>query len=131
MIVGSYTLVDENRNVIPPGLVDHREWTLNNGHNNLLRINGIGAPRAFNTEIIRSIGFPNVSYGEDYAVSLRISREWQIGRIYESLYLCRRWGDNTDASLSPEHCNRNNAFKDKLRTIEIMARKALNKRQTR
>lgn len=131
MIVGSYTLVDENRNVIPPGLVDHREWTLNNGHNNLLRINGIGAPRAFNTEIIRSIGFPNVSYGEDYAVSLRISREWQIGRIYESLYLCRRWRDNTDASLSPEYCNRNNAFKDKLRTIEIMARKALNKRQTR
>jgi len=128
MVVGSYTLIDSQRNIIPPGLVNHREWTQRNGHNNLLRVNGIGAPRAFDTKILRSIGFPNVSYGEDYAVSLRISREWRIGRIYDSLYLCRRWGDNTDASLPAEQINRNNAFKDKLRTLEITARKVLNRR---
>jgi GT2 family glycosyltransferase len=131
MVVGSYTLIDSHRNIIPPGLVDHKEWTQSNGHNNLLRVNGIGAPRAYDTKILRNIGFPNVSYGEDYAVSLRISREWRIGRIYDSLYLCRRWGDNTDASLPAEQINRNNAFKDKLRTLEILARKTLNKRPTR
>jgi GT2 family glycosyltransferase len=129
LVVGSYTLVDAHQKVIPPGLVDHREWTEENGHNNLLRVNGIGAPRAFDTEILRSCGFPNVSYGEDYAVSLRISREWKIGRIFESLYLCRRWGDNTDASLSQEQINRNNAYKDKLRTIELMARIHLNRHE--
>ena len=129
MVVGSYTLVDAYRKVIPPGLVDHSEWTEENGHNNLLRVNGIGAPRAFDTEILRNYGFPNVSYGEDYAVSLRISREWKIGRIFESLYLCRRWGDNTDASLSQEQSDRNNAYKDKLRTIELMARIQLNRHE--
>jgi len=129
MVVGSYTLVDAHRNVIPPGLVDHREWTEENGHNNLLRVNGIGAPRAFDTDILRNYGFPNVSYGEDYAVSLRISREWKIGRIFESLYLCRRWGDNTDASLSQKQNNRNNAYKDNLRTIEITARTDMNRHE--
>ena len=96
MVVGSYTLVNEKLKPIPPGLIDHREWTPANGHNNLLRVNGMGAPRAFDTAILRQIGFPNVSYGEDYAVALRLTREYKIGRIYESLYLCRRWKDNTD-----------------------------------
>ncbi len=127
MIAGSYTIVNRKLKKIPPGLIDHREWTRNNGHNNLLRVNGLGAPRAFNTAIIRKIGFPNVSYGEDYAVSLRISREYKIGRIYESLYLCRRWGGNTDAALSIEKQNRNDFYKDMLRTKEIKARGHLNK----
>ncbi|MBN1474926.1 MAG: DUF4922 domain-containing protein [Syntrophaceae bacterium] len=127
MIAGSYTIVNKQLKKIPPGLIDHREWTKNNGHNNLLRVNGLGAPRAFNTAIIRKIGFPNVSYGEDYAVSLRISREYKIGRIYESLYLCRRWGGNTDAALSVEKQNGNDFYKDMLRTQEIKARTRLNK----
>jgi len=125
MVIGSYTLVDSKLEEIPPGLVDHHEWTDENGHNNALRINGLGAPRSFNTSLMRSIGFLNVSYGEDYAAALRISREYRIGRIYESLYLCRRWSGNTDAALSIEEANRNNAFKDKIRTDEILARQKI------
>ena len=127
MVIGSYTLVDSMMKKIPPGLVDHREWTDENGHNNALRINGLGAPRAFNTGLMRTIGFLNVSYGEDYAAALRICREYRIGRIYESLYLCRRWSGNTDASLSIEEANRNDAFKDKIRTDEILARQKIAK----
>ena len=126
MAVGSYTLVNEKLKPIPPGLIDHREWTHQNGHNNLLRVNGMGAPRAFDAAVIRRLGFPNVSYGEDYAVALRLSREYKIGRIYESLYLCRRWADNTDAGLSVEKQNRNDYYKDSLRTMEIQARQLLN-----
>lgn len=129
MVVASYTLVDERLKKIPPGLIDHREWTPKNGHNNFLRVNGMGAPRAFDTSVIRQFGFPNVSYGEDYAVALRISREYRIGRIYESLYLCRRWADNTDAGLSVEKQNRNDHYKDKLRTLEIKARQLMNCRE--
>jgi hypothetical protein len=125
MVIGSYTLVDSRLEEIPPGLVDHREWTDENGRNNALRINGLGAPRAFATSLMRSIGFLNVSYGEDYAAALRISREYRIGRIYESLYLCRRWSGNTDAALSLEETNRNNALKDKIRTEEILARQKI------
>lgn len=125
MVVASYTIVNERLQEIPPGLIDHREWTDANGHNNALRINGLGAPRAFNTSILRKIGFPNVGYGEDYAVALRISREYKIGRIYQSLYLCRRWQENTDAALSPEKQNRNDFYKDKLRTLEIKARQIM------
>lgn len=125
MVIGSYTLVDSILEEIPPGLIDHREWTDENGHNNALRINGLGAPRAFNTGLMRKIVFLNVSYGEDYAAALRICREYRIGRIYESLYLCRRWSGNTDAALSTEEENQNNAFKDKIRTIEILARKKI------
>jgi len=127
MVVGSYTLVNEKLQPIPPGLIDHREWTRTNGHNNLLRINGMGAPRAFDTAILRLIGFPNVSYGEDYAVALRLTREYKIGRIFDSLYLCRRWSDNTDAALSIEKQNRNDHYKDRLRTIEIKARQEMNR----
>lgn len=130
MAVGSYTVVNEKLREIPPGLIDHREWTRQNGHNNLLRVNGMGAPRAFDTTILRGIGFPNVSYGEDYAVALRMSREYRIGRIFESLYLCRRWADNTDATLSVEKQNRNDYYKDKLRTLEIQARSRINSNNT-
>ncbi len=126
MLAGSYTLVNEKLKPIPPGVIDHREWTKANGHNNLLRVNGLGAPRAFDTAVIRQIGFPNVSYGEDYAAALRLSRDYKIGRIYESLYLCRRWADNTDAGLSVEKQNRNDFYKDRLRTMEIQARQLLN-----
>ncbi|HSB07339.1 MAG TPA: glycosyltransferase family 2 protein [Thermodesulfobacteriota bacterium] len=126
MVIGSYTLVDSRLQEIPPGLIDHREWTDENGHNNALRINGLGAPRAFNTSLMRKIGFLNVSYGEDYAAALRICREYRIGRIYESLYLCRRWSGNTDAALTVDEANRNNAFKDKIRTDEILARQKMN-----
>lgn len=125
MVIGSYTLVDSDLNVLPPGLIDHREWTDENGHNNALRINGLGAPRGFNTSLLRRIGFPNVSYGEDYAVALRMCREYKIGRIYENLYLCRRWSGNTDANLSVKEENQKNALKDKIRTDEILARQAL------
>ncbi|HPU29600.1 MAG TPA: glycosyltransferase family 2 protein [Syntrophorhabdaceae bacterium] len=128
MVIGSYCIVNYNLEEIPPGLIDHREWTDENGHNNALRINGLGAPRAFDTDIVRKIGFLNVSYGKDYALALRICREYKIGRIFENLYLCRRWYGNTDASLSIEDANRNDAFKDKVRTDEILARQALNKR---
>ncbi len=126
MVIGSYTLVDSNLREIPPGLIDHREWTDENGHNNALRVNGLGAPRGFNTSLMRRIRFRNVSYGEDYEVGLRICREYRIGRIYESLYLCRRWSGNTDANLSLEEMNRRDFFKDKIRTKEIEARQRLN-----
>jgi hypothetical protein len=126
LVVGAYTIVDGNLREIPPGLIDHREWTDSNGRNNALRINGLGAPRAFNTMILRRTGFPNVGYGEDYAVALRLSREYRIGRIYDSLYLCRRWEGNTDAALSIVQANRHDAYKDQLRTIEIRARRKLN-----
>jgi hypothetical protein len=128
MVIGSYTLVDSRLEEIPPGLIDHREWTDENGPNNALRINGLGAPRAFHTGLMREIGFLNVSYGEDYAATLRICREYRIGRIYESLYLCRRWSGNTDATLSLEAANRNDAFKDSIRTAEILARQKIAER---
>ncbi|MCX5810864.1 MAG: glycosyltransferase family 2 protein [Proteobacteria bacterium] len=128
MVIGSYTIVNFNLEVIPPGLIDHSEWTYDNGHNNALRVNGLGAPRAFSTSLMRKTGFIDVSYGEDYAAALRISREYLIGRIYESLYLCRRWEGNTDAALSVEESNRNDAFKDKVRTDEILARQEMNNR---
>jgi hypothetical protein len=124
MVIGSYKMVDFNLNEIPPGIIDHREWTDHNGPNNALRINGLGAPRAFFTPVIREIGFPDVSYGEDYAVALAISRTYKVGRIFEPVYLCRRWDDNTDANLSPEKVNRNNLFKDSLRAKEIEIRKS-------
>lgn len=125
MVVGSYTIVNERLEQIPPGLIDHREWTDGNGHNNALRINGLGAPRAFDTAVMRGIGFLNVSYGEDYAAALSICRQYHIGRIYESLYLCRRWSGNTDAALSIEASNRNDAFKDSIRTEEILKRQKI------
>ena len=129
LVIGSYTLVDSSLREIPPGLIDHREWTDENGRNNALRINGLGAPRAFHSGLMRQIGFLNVSYGEDYAAALRICREYRIGRIYESLYLCRRWSGNTDAALAIEAANRNDAFKDEVRTAEILARQKLNQRR--
>ena len=122
MLVGSYRITDFNLNTLPPGLIDHREWTDDNGRNNALRINGLGAPRAFFTPILREIGVPNVSYGEDYALGLAFSRTYRIGRIYEELYLCRRWEGNSDAALSIERINRNNYYKDSLRTQELRAR---------
>jgi glycosyltransferase involved in cell wall biosynthesis len=122
MVTGSYTMVDFSLKEIPPGLIDHREWSRDNGRNNALRINGLGAPRGFNTSVLRRIGFPNVSYGEDYAVALRISRDYEIGRIYESVYLCRRWEGNSDSALPLEVANRYDLYKDWLRTIEIQAR---------
>lgn len=122
MVVGSYTLTDFDLNVIPPGLISHSEWTPENGANNALRINGFGAPRAFYTPIVREILFPNVSYGEDYAMALRISRTWKVGRIFDSLYNCRRWAGNSDAALPIEKVNENNIYKDFIRTIELLAR---------
>lgn len=128
MVIGSYKLTDFDLNEIPPGLIDHREWTDENGHNNALRINGLGAPRAFYTPVIRDIKFPNVSYGEDYAVGLSISHQYKVGRIYEPIYLCRRWEGNTDASLTIEKQNANNVYKDSLRTKEIQIRQQINSR---
>lgn len=122
MVIGSYTMVDFSLKEIPPGLIDHREWSRENGRNNALRVNGLGAPRAFNTSILRRVGFPNVSYGEDYAVALRISRDYEVGRIYDSVYLCRRWEGNSDSALPLEVANRYDHYKDWLRTIEIQAR---------
>jgi hypothetical protein len=127
MVIGSYTIVNSRFEEVSPGLIDHREWTDVNGHNNALRINGLGAPRAFDSSIIRKIGFLNVSYGEDYAAALGICREYKIGRIYESIYLCRRWEGNTDATLTIEEANRNDAFKDQIRTEEILARQGINR----
>lgn len=129
MVIGTYRMCDFQLNTLPPGLIDHREWTDENGANNALRINGLGAPRAFFVPILRSIQLPNTSYGEDYAIGLAISREYKIGRIYEELYLCRRWGGNSDASLSVEKINRNNHYKDKLRTMELLKRQKLNKQK--
>lgn len=131
MVVGSYKMVNFNLEDIPPGLIDHREWTPDNGRNNALRINGLGAPRAFYTPVLRTIRIPNVSYGEDYAVGLAISRHYQIGRIYEPLYLCRRWDENSDASLDVNRVNAHNLYKDRIRTIELLARKKLLKKQTK
>lgn len=122
MVIGSYTLVNFDGDTIPPGLISHDEWTDGNGPNNALRINGLGAPRAFFTPIARRFLFPNVSYGEDYAMALRISRDWSIGRIFTSLYLCRRWEGNSDATLSQEKINANNIYKDCVRSFELMAR---------
>lgn len=122
MMVGSYRITDFNLNTLPPGLIDHREWTDDNGRNNALRINGLGAPRAFFTPILRDIGVPNVSYGEDYALGLAFSRTYRIGRIYDELYLCRRWEGNSDAALSIERINQNNYYKDSLRTREMLIR---------
>jgi Glycosyltransferases involved in cell wall biogenesis len=122
MVVGTYQMVDFNLRPIPPGIIDHREWSPENGRNNALRINGLGAPRAFYTPILRKIKFPDTSYGEDYAVGLAISRDYQIGRIYEPIYLCRRWEENSDASLNIDTLNRYNLYKDRLRTIELLAR---------
>lgn len=125
MIIGSYRMCDFDLNTLPPGLIDHKEWTDENGCNNALRINGLGAPRAFFTPLVRQILFPNTSYGEDYALGLAFSRRYRIGRIYDELYLCRRWGGNSDAALSVEKVNANNLYKDRLRTTELKARQHL------
>ena len=126
MLVGSYTMTNGDMEVIAPGLIDHKEWTPENGRNNALRINGLGAPRAFYTPLLRDIRVPNTSYGEDYALGLRFSRDYQIGRIYQSLYLCRRWEGNSDAALDMVKQNANNLYKDKIRTFELQARIKMN-----
>lgn len=127
MVVGSYMLTDFDKNPIPPGVIDHREWTDANGRNNALRVNGLGAPRAFFTPVVRDILFPDTCYGEDYAMGLAVSREYRIGRIYDVLYLCRRWEGNSDASLSLDRLNANNLYKDTLRSWELEARINLNR----
>ena len=127
-IIGTYVLTDINKNVLPPGKIDHAEWTPDNGRNNALRINGLGAPRAFFTPVLRAIPMPNVNYGEDYALGLAISRHYLIGRIYDPLYCCRRWDDNSDGDLSIEKENKNNTYKDRIRTWELQARIAMNKK---
>ena len=126
MVIGSYRMCDFDLNTLPPGLIDHAEWTDENGPNNALRINGLGAPRAFFTPLLRQVGFPNTSYGEDYALGLIFSRHYRIGRIFTELYLCRRWGGNSDAALSIDKVNANNLYKDQLRSLEIMARQQMN-----
>lgn len=126
MVVGTYQMTDFQMNPIPPGIIDHREWTEDNGRNNALRINGLGAPRAFWTPLLRTINLPNTSYGEDYALGLRISREYRIGRIYDVLYCCRRWDGNSDAALDIEKVNANNLYKDRIRTWELEARIRMN-----
>ena len=126
MVVGTYQMTDFQMTPIPPGIIDHREWTEDNGRNNALRINGLGAPRAFWTPLLRTINLPNTSYGEDYALGLRISREYRIGRIYDVLYCCRRWEGNSDAALDVEKVNANNLYKDRIRTWELEARISLN-----
>ena len=126
MVIGSYTIVNFDLQEIPPGLIDHKEWTRENGRNNALRINGLGAPRAFYVPVLRQTALPNVSYGEDYSVALRISRYYEIGRIYESVYYARRWEGNSDAALPLATANRYDAYKDHLRTVEIAARKRMN-----
>lgn len=130
-VIGSYTIVDKDGRVLAPGLISHREWTDANGHNNALRINGLGAPRAFHTVLARCFGFPNVGYGEDYAMCLRFCREYRIGRIFENLYLCRRWEGNTDSGIGRERKGENDAYKDHLRTLEIMARQSRNAQLTK
>jgi glycosyltransferase involved in cell wall biosynthesis len=131
MVIGSYQMTNFQLQEIPPGVIDHKEWTPDNGRNNALRINGLGAPRAFYTPILRRIKVPNVSYGEDYAVGLAISREYRIGRIYEPVYLCRRWEGNSDADLDIAKQNAYNHYKDKVRTFEILARRRMNARGRR
>lgn len=126
MVVGSYRMVNFELREIPPGLIDHREWSRDNGRNNLLRVNGLGAPRVFLTELLRRHPLPNVSYGEDYAIGLRLSREYEIGRIYDALYLCRRWEGNSDADLPIATKNQHDTYKDRVRTLEILARQQLN-----
>ena len=126
MVVGTYQMTDFQMNPIPPGIIDHREWTEGNGRNNALRINGLGAPRAFWTPLLRTINLPNTSYGEDYALGLRISREYRIGKIYDVLYCCRRWEGNSDAALDVEKVNANNLYKDRIRTWELEARIRMN-----
>ncbi len=126
MAIGSYTTVDLSLSPVAPGLIDHREWTADNGPNNALRVEGLGAPRGFATEAVRAIGFPNVSYGEDYAVALRLSGRYRVARIFDSLYLCRRWEDNTDADLSPAKVTAHQTYKDRVRTLEIAARRRRN-----
>ena len=128
MVVGTYRITDFDLNELPPGIIDHREWTPDNGRNNALRINGLGAPRGFWTPLLREINFPTTKYGEDYAVALRVSRESRIGRIYDVMYNCRRWGGNSDGALDIEAVNRNNLYKDRIRTWELQARIALNSR---
>lgn len=130
MVIGSYQMTDFNMKPIPPGVIDHREWTDENGRNNALRINGLGAPRAFRTSLLRRFRFPDTSYGEDYAMGLRISREYRIGRIYDVLYCCRRWEGNSDAALDLDRVNANNLYKDRLRTWELEARIVMNKAQS-
>lgn len=122
MVVGTYRLTDIDLNTIPPGVVDHKEWTPENGRNNALRINGLGAPRGFYTPLLRTLNFPPTKYGEDYAVGLRVSRDYQIGRIYDVMYNCRRWDSNSDAALDVDKVNANNFYKDKIRTVELEAR---------
>jgi len=122
MVVGTYCLTDFDGNMLPPGVIDHKEWTPDNGRNNALRINGLGAPRGFYTPLLRRLNFPTTKYGEDYAVGLRVSREYRIGRIYNVLYHCRRWDDNSDANCDIETMNRNNFYKDRVRTWELKAR---------
>jgi glycosyltransferase involved in cell wall biosynthesis len=128
MVIGSYRMTNFNLEEIPPGVIDHREWTDDNGPNNALRINGLGAPRAFYTPILREIRVPNVSYGEDYALGLAISGKYKIGRVYQPVYLCRRWDDNTDASLDVVKMNSHNLYKDRIRTFELQARIQRNKK---
>lgn len=125
MVVGTYMLTDIDKNPIPPGVIDHKEWTPENGRNNALRINGLGAPRAFYTPVLREVHVPNTSYGEDYALGLAFSRHFQIGRVYDVVYLCRRWEDNSDAALDIVKMNNNNLYKDRIRTWELQARRAL------
>ena len=127
MVIGSYRMCDFQLNTLPLGLIDHKEWTADNGRNNALRINGLGAPRAFYTPVLRKLQIPNTSYGEDYALGLMISRRFRIGRLYHEVYLCRRWEGNSDAALSQDKINKNNTYKDHLRTLEILARQQLNK----
>ena len=127
MVVGTYQMTDFQMNPIPPGVIDHKEWTEDNGRNNALRINGLGAPRAFGTPLLRTINLPNTSYGEDYALGLRISREYRIGRIYDVLYCCRRWDGNSDAALDIDKVNANNLYKDRIRTWELEARIRMNR----
>lgn len=129
MVIGSYRMTDFTLQTLPPGVIDHKEWTDENGHNNALRINGLGAPRAFFTPLLRKIRVPNTSYGEDYALGLAFSRQYRIGRIYDVLYLCRRWEGNSDAALSIEKINQNNNYKDSLRTLDIKLRQAMNKKR--
>lgn len=129
MVVGTYMMTDFNMQMIPPGIIDHKEWTPDNGRNNALRINGLGAPRAFYTPLLREIKVPNTSYGEDYALGLAFSRRYQIGRIYDVVYLCRRWEDNSDAALDIAKMNHHNLYKDRIRTWELQARIAMNKKR--
>lgn len=129
MVVGTYMMTDFNMNMIAPGIIDHKEWTPENGRNNALRINGLGAPRAFYTPVLREVKVPNTSYGEDYALGLNFSRQYQIGRVYDVVYLCRRWDDNSDASLDIVKMNAHNLYKDRIRTWELQARVTMNKKK--